>query len=66
VAIQQHAVEFAGQPVREYDPEVGIDDPSGSAYRLSVEFDDGDTFMVKLAQFLEDPGAREVRGIVIG
>ncbi len=66
MSIEEHAEEFAGQPVREYDPEVGIDDPSGSAYRLSVEYDDGDTFMVKLAQFLEDPGAREVRGIVIG
>lgn len=69
MTISEHAEEFAGMPVREYDPEVGIDDPRGFAYRLMVTYDSaesGETMTAMLARFLEDPAASEVVALVIG
>jgi hypothetical protein len=66
MTIHAHVESFAGLPVREHDPEAGLDDPAGSAYRLSVEYDDEEEFMEVLARFLEETAVGEVRGLVIG
>jgi hypothetical protein len=69
VTIEEHATEFAGQPVRDYDPDEGIVDPSGFAYRLTVDYDaseSGETMTGLLARFIEDPAASQVRALIIG
>lgn len=69
MTINEHAEEFAGLPVRDYDPEEGIGDPSGSAYRLSYSWDDAEdagSLVERLAQFLEDSNAGQVGALIIG
>ena len=64
--IHEHVREFAGRPVREYDPDEGIVDPVGAAQRLAQPYDDAMTFAERLARFLDDPAARQVEAIVVG
>jgi hypothetical protein len=66
MTIAAHASEFAGLPVKDFDPESGIVDPIGTIYRLSVDFDAEEPFMVLLSRFFEDPNAGQVPGLVIG
>ncbi|WP_406695650.1 STM4015 family protein [Singulisphaera sp. Ch08] len=69
MTVDDHAEEFVGLPVRDYDPEEGIADPAGSAYRLSFSWNDTEemgSFGERLALFLEDPNASQVRGLIIG
>lgn len=69
MSIREHVSEFAGLPVREYDPDEGITDPEGFAYRLSVDHDaftSGERLTGRLARMLEDPAASRVRALVIG
>jgi hypothetical protein len=69
VVIEESASEFAGLPVRNYDPDEGITDPEGSAYRLYIDYDgseSGETMTALLARFLEDPSAPRVHALVIG
>lgn len=69
MTIEEHATEFAGYPVRDYDPEKGIADADAAAYRLTVEYDageSGETMTALLARFLEDPASSRVRALVIG
>jgi hypothetical protein len=66
MSIEEHAVEFAGLPVRDYDPEVGIDNPAGTIYRLSVGWDSEESITELLARFLEEPDVGRSPGIVIG
>jgi hypothetical protein len=61
-----HATEFAGLPVKNFDPERGIVDPTGTIYRLSVDYDTEESFTDLLARFFEDPNAGLVPGLVIG
>lgn len=66
MTIAVHASEFAGLPVIDFDPESGIVDPTGMIYRLSVDYDAEEPFMVLLSRFFEDPNAGQVPGLVIG
>src|SRR3954447_24125895 len=66
LSINEHADEFAGLPVRGFDPEAGIEAPEGTIYRLAVDYDSEDPLSVLLARFLEDPDASRVPGLVIG
>jgi hypothetical protein len=66
MTIAEHADEFAGLPVLDYDPDEGIGDPSGSIYRLSIDWEAQEPFTGLLARFLEDPGIGQARGLVIG
>jgi hypothetical protein len=66
MTIAAHASEFAGLPVKDFDPEIGIVDPTGTIYRLSVDYDAEEPFMVLLSRFFEDPKASQVPGLVIG
>jgi hypothetical protein len=66
LSINEHADEFAGLPVRDFDPEAGIEDPEGTIYRLAVDYDSEDPLLVLLARFLEDPDASRVPGLIIG
>lgn len=71
MGISEHVDTFFGRPVADYDPERGIEDPSGTIYRLtSAEaFEDpgaANSMTDLLAQFLADPGAAQAPGLVIG
>ncbi len=68
MTISEHPEEFAGLPVREYDPEEGIQDPLDSAPRLASEYDPptGRSMESLLSRFLDDPAASQVVALVIG
>ena len=36
MSIYEHVTEFAGHPVRDFDPAVPLEDPANTAYRLST------------------------------
>jgi hypothetical protein len=69
MTIAKHAERFAGRPIRNYDPAAGINNPTRVVYRLRLDWD---AYRSKanltdvLAQFLDDPNAAKVPGIVIG
>jgi hypothetical protein len=62
----EHVERFAGLPVRDYDPEEGLVDPSGSAQRLRVEDDGAVSAVALLERLLDDPAAGQVVALVIG
>ncbi len=67
----EHVREFAGLPVRSYDPEEGIVEPAKFAQRVGRSFDYGDAigevaFQAQLDQFLADPQVGRVVSLVIG
>ena len=67
--INEHAREFAGKPVREWEPGDAIADPTGSVYRIALsdeQSDKGTTWREKFTDFLSQPAASEVTGIVVG
>jgi hypothetical protein len=69
MAIYEHAANFAGLPVSDYDGESRITDPATRAQCLRVGYDaheEGMTFGTLLEMFLSDPGAREVTALVVG
>jgi hypothetical protein len=69
VGVYEHLTEFAGRPVRDWDADGGIRDAAGTAYRLSLSYDEADngaTLADKLGAFLADPNAGQVEALVIG
>jgi hypothetical protein len=64
-----YEADFAGRPVKEYEPGGGLDDPAGTIYKLgygdeAVEMEE--PLSAVLAQFLEEDGVEQAPGIVIG
>jgi len=45
MSIDENLSTFAGKPVRDYDPEQGIRDPTGTVYRLRIAYDDYDNYL---------------------
>ncbi len=69
MAISEHIEEFAGRPVRDFDPDEGLTDPAKTAYRLALTYDaaeDGATMNALLDRMLEDPACGQVEALVIG
>jgi len=69
MALYEHATEFAGKPVREWEPNTKIDDTTGTVYRIALSFDDaeaGELWEKRFAAFLSDPAASRVTGIIVG
>lgn len=64
--IDAHAETFLELPVKDYDAEEGIRDPESTTYRIRIEYDEGVTLAVRLAQFLSDPNVGRISAIVIG
>ncbi len=61
MSIYEHMTEFAGQPVVDWQPETGQAITSGTAYRLTVSWEeaqDGQRWTDKLAAFLSSLGLR--------
>lgn len=67
---REHIREFAGLPVRDYDPDAPIAYPEGHAQRLSLTWEPADeqgrTFDGLLGPFLNDPRPQRVRALIIG
>jgi hypothetical protein len=69
VTIEEHVTRFAGKPVADWDPEVGLTDPEGTIYRLRLSYDEADAgqrWTDRLALLLADPGAGRLGGLVAG
>ncbi len=71
MGISERVDTFFGHPVADYDPDSGLADPSGTIYRLSLaegfaDPGEGGSLTDVLAQFLDDPGAAQAPGLVIG
>jgi hypothetical protein len=69
MALYEHAQESFGLPVTEWRPGVPLDDPSGTAYRLALEYDEaeaGETWERRFSDFLSQPGSGSVTSIVVG
>lgn len=56
---------FAGRPIYDYDPAIGITDVKG-AYRVSVDWQNEDGFEDLLKQLLNDPKVDQVEALVLG
>lgn len=69
MAFYEHAQESFGKPVKEWRPGVPLDDPSGTVYRLGIEYDEaeaGVTWEDRFSEFLSLPGSSSVISIVVG
>lgn len=67
--ISDHLTHFAGQPVREWRAETGIQEPEDALYRITLDYDageEGSRWTDEFARFLADPASGEVRGLVVG
>lgn len=67
--LYEHATEFAGMPVVEWEPGTRLVDPANNAYRVSLSYDEslgGASWEQKFKALLADPGAREVKALVVG
>src|SRR5258705_9632603 len=65
----EHATEFAGKPVKQWEPQTAIENPSGTVYSIALSYEEaeaGETWEKKFAAFLSQPAASEVTGIVVG
>ncbi len=69
MTISEHVEEFAGLPVRDFDPDEGLTDPAKTAYRLALTYDaaeDGATMGGLLSRLFDDPACEKVAALVIG
>lgn len=67
--IYEHLKEFAGSPVVEWWVDEPIDEADKTSYRVGLSSDESEEkrqWVEKFAEFLSDPGSREIRGLVIG
>ncbi len=65
----EHAAEFAGKPITDYDPEQGLKEPGKYHYRIGFgdeAYDTDEPLTDMIASFVNEPGAEKVTGIVIG
>ncbi|KAF3884874.1 MULTISPECIES: STM4015 family protein [Nostocales] len=61
-----HATRFANRQVADFDPNVGITDPIGTAYAIRWTYDPEEYAIAKLASLLEDPKAKQLEALVFG
>src|SRR5687767_6440655 len=66
MGIGNHMEHFAGLPVRDFDPEEGIADPTGVAYRIRESDFEAEDFFERLQAFLGDPRVGQVPALLIG
>ena len=68
MTIGEHILEWAGKPVVDWEAGTPLSDPEGVNYRISVTYEEEGRvrWTDKLGQFLDDPAADRVTGIVVG
>ena len=65
----EHPTEFAGKTIVEWTPETSIAAHETSAYRIAIDWDEGNqgtTWTDKFAEFLQDPNVGQVTAFVVG
>ena len=63
--LSEHATEWLGYPVENFDPEGGTPDYRNKVYRIASEYD-GDPLTDLLGRFLDGPGSQENPAIILG
>jgi hypothetical protein len=69
MTVNHNAELFCGKVVADYNPETGISDPAGIAYRIRISYDESETDITvesKIDFFSMDPKAAEVTELIIG
>jgi hypothetical protein len=69
MAVYEHAQESFGLPVKEWRQGEPLDDPSGTAYRLALDYDEaeaGEKWERRFSEFLSLPASGSVTSIVVG
>jgi hypothetical protein len=69
MAISEHATEFAGKTVKDWDESTRIAAPERMRYRISLDWDaaqEGRYWTDRFAVFLDDPDAEKVTGLIVG
>jgi hypothetical protein len=67
--LNENLTEYAGMPVRDYEPEKGLKNASGVAYRVRIgweESDEGVAWVDRFADLLKDPGAKQLKAFIVG
>ena len=69
MSVHEHAKEFAGKRVVEWEPGTRVARPEETVYRLSLSYEEieaGETWEEKFEDFLSEPASATVYGIVVG
>ena len=69
MSVYEHATEFAGKPVIEWEPGTRLVDPADNAYRVALSYEQsegGASWEEKFGALLDEPGAGEVTALVVG
>ncbi len=69
MAINENLTEFQGKRVEEFDPEPLLGDARTVAYRIRLDWDEGQggtRWVDKFAQLLEKPDSRQIETLIIG
>ncbi|MFN6566074.1 STM4015 family protein [Dendronalium sp. ChiSLP03b] len=62
----EHTTLFANRQVTDYNPEIGISNPVGTAYALRCDYDEDEKATDKLMQLQQDPQVDKLEALVIG
>lgn len=66
MGISSHVTTFANRRVEEFDTQIGIADPVGTAYALRCEYNEGEIITDRIENFLKDPQASSIEALVFG
>lgn len=63
--IGEHKTSYAGYLIQQWN-DGPLNDPATTAYRMTLDYDERDTWLSKFARFVSQPQAAEVEALVIG
>jgi hypothetical protein len=69
VALYENLTTFQGKKVEDFDPEQPLGDPRTVAYRIRLDWDEGEAgtrWVDKFAQLLEKPDSRKIESFIAG
>jgi hypothetical protein len=69
MSIYEHATEFAGKPVEDWEPGTQLVDPANTAYRITLSYDEtesGARWEEKFNALLAEPRSHEITALVVG
>ena len=64
MAITEHKTSFAGYTLTEWNDDL-LASPE-KAYRVSVDFDDGEPWTEKFTRLIDSPNAQQIEALVVG
>jgi hypothetical protein len=69
MSVYEHATEFAGRPVQEWEPGTQLVDAANNAYRVGLSYEEaegGTSWEEKFEALLAEPGSGEITALVVG